>query len=120
MKIRINGKTIETENIYSIGKIKKGDFDNKIYFSICIEYKNDTYDTLYFDTPIYSGVIHTEVFSKKGKSKSYWFKDTNFIEELPEYKEVYAIALKCKSDLEIIWDMKGQMYPLREFNSYKL
>jgi hypothetical protein len=121
MKIRINGKTIDTDNIVSIGPVVERRFDTKIYFTFIIEYKNNTCvaDSPLFKTNIYDGIFCTSYIPDgPEKSKEWWFKTGDFIKSLPQYTEVLERAKKMRNDIEILWDMNIKVFPIRDFNSY--
>lgn len=118
MKIRINGKTIKTEDIVSISRLEENEFERQIYFSFDVELKNGTWCFLSFHTDIYNGILGVSDFSGI-KPKEYWFKKEGFAKELANYKDVKLIAQNTRNEIESIWDKTGDIYPIPEFNSYK-
>ena len=102
MKIRINGKTIDTENIVSIGPVIERVFDTMIYFTFEINYKKSCgydYDSPLFKTNIYRGIFCTSYIPPSPqKSKDYWFKSDEFIKSLPQYKETDEQKRKIRNE----------------------
>lgn len=121
MKIRINGKTIDTENILSIGPVIEREFDTKIYFTFEINYKKSCgydYDSPMFKTNIYRGTFCTSYIPDgTEKSKEWWFKSNDFIKTLPQYIETLERAKKMRNEIETLWDMNIKVFPIRDFNS---
>lgn len=118
MKIRIDGKTIKTEDIISIDPVVEREFGDQIYFSFRVNMKHDDYCSFLFNTHIYEGFLCTHYIPPTSqKSKKYWFKNRNFLQSLQQYKDAKEIAQKMRDDIEIIWDMSGQLWPIRDFNS---
>lgn len=118
MKIRINGKTIKTEDIVSISRLEESEFERKIYFHFDVELKNRTWCFLSFHTDIYNGLLCISDLSGS-KTKEYWFKKEGFVKDLDNYKEVKLIAQNTRNEIETIWGKTGDIYPIPEFNNHK-